>query len=131
MEKARFIARTQAAFEPIAAVSAMLQGDLAQERLATLSALYPRLLEQTTQKLFERLNSEKPLSWEQRQRLTPLLGPEALGLSPGQVALIAATHTKAVEGDQAEARVNGRQVVDQSKNMQSQSQRIEARRNNT
>lgn len=131
MEKARFLARTQAAFEPVAAINAMLQGDLAQERLATLSALYPRLLEQATQKLFERLNSNKPLSWEQRQRLTPLLGPEALGLTAQQSAIIASVHAKSVEGAEAEARVNGRQVVDQSKNMQSQSQRIEARRSST
>jgi hypothetical protein len=128
MEEQRFLARTQAAFEPLQAISAILRGEPAQERLATLAALYPRLMEQTTEKLFERLNQNKPLSWIQRQRLVPFLGPEAVGLSPQQVAILASTHHQAAQGAQPESRVDGRQVVDQSKNQETQTQRIEARR---
>lgn len=131
MEQSRFLARAQAAFQPLEAISAVLNGERAQERMATLAALYPRLMEQTTERLFERLNSDKALTWSQKQRLVPFLGTEALGLAPQQVAIIASTHAKAGEGPQEPPRVDGRQVVDQNKNMQTQAQRIENRRSTT
>lgn len=131
VEQERFVARAEAAFEPLKALESIMRGEPAQERLAALTALYPKLLEKATEKLFERLNSEKPLTGAQRQRLVPILGPEAVGLSAQQSALIAAVHVKSAQGEQEASRVDGRQVVNQSKNMDTQSQRIEARRGNT
>lgn len=131
VEQERFVARAEASFEPLKALESIMRGEPAQERLAALTALYPKLLEKATEKLFERLNSEKPLTGAQRQRLVPILGPEAVGLSAQQSALIAAVHVKSAQGEQEASRVDGRQVVNQSKNMDTQSQRIEARRGNT
>ena len=123
--------RAEAAFEPLKALESIMRGEPAQERLAALAALYPKLLEKATEKLFERLNSEKPLTGAQRQRLVPILGPEAVGLSAQQSALIASIHVQSAQGQQEAPRTDGRQVVNQSKNMDTQSQRIEARRGNT
>ena len=131
MEEERFMARAEAAFEPLKALESIMRGEPAQERLAALAALYPKLLEKATEKLFERLNSEKPLTGAQRQRLVPILGPEAVGLSAQQSALIASIHVQSAQGQQDTPRTDGRQVVNQSKNMDTQSQRIEARRGNT
>ena len=131
MEEERFMARAEAAFEPLKALESIMRGEPAQERLAALAALYPKLLEKATEKLFERLNSEKPLTGAQRQRLVPILGPEAVGLSAQQSALIASSHVQSAQGQQDTPRTDGRQVVNQSKNMDTQSQRIEARRGNT
>ena len=131
MEEERFMARAEAAFEPLKALESIMRGEPAQERLAALAALYPKLLEKATEKLFERLNSEKPLTGAQRQRLVPILGPEAVGLSAQQSALIASIHVQSAQGQQEAPRTDGRQVVNQSKNMDTQSQRIEARRGNT
>lgn len=131
VEQERFVARAEAAFEPLKALESIMRGEPAQERLAALAALYPKLLEKATEKLFERLNSEKALTGAQRQRLVPILGPEAVGLSAQQSALIAAVHVKSAQGDQGGPRVDGRQMVNQSKNMDTQSQRIEARRGTT
>lgn len=127
-ERADFMRVTKAAFQPLDAIEDVMYGQPAQKTMETLAALYPRLLEQATQRMFERLTQDKPLSYQERLRLQPFLGSEALGLSPLQAQAIAAVHEKASMPAQQGARVDGRQAVNQNQNYDTQSQRIEARR---
>lgn len=128
-ERTDFMRVAKAALQPLDAIEDVMYGQPAQKTLEALSALYPKLLEQATMRMFERLNQDKPLTIRERQRLEPFIGAEALGLSSVQAQAIAAVHVKSSSPEgEGGPRVDGRQAVNQNQNYATQSQRIEARR---
>lgn len=124
---ARWYRHIDAVEDPYKVVERMRAGDVAVEHLDALQAVYPQIFESIKQSMAERLMLwEKPLTWDKRQILAKVLGPEVLA-TPQQVSILQAVHGKTKQAKQGAGGPDGRQQVDMTKNMQTQAQRMEAR----
>ncbi len=114
--------------DPLSALERMQRGYTSPETLKAIAAVYPRLWEDARARLFERVSTSKRLSYEQRLRLQPILGPMATGSTPEQAIYLQQMHDKQRMPPQAGgASPDGRQVVSTTKNLETQATRLEAR----
>lgn len=114
--------------DPVGALERMRAGYVNPATIEAIAKVYPRLWEEARQKLFDRVATAKKLSYEQRLRLEPILGPIATGSTPQQAAYIQTMHDKQRAPKQAGGpSPDGRQVVSTTQNLETQATRIEAR----
>jgi len=83
------------------------------------------------EKLVERImGAKEPLPYNKRASLALILGPQVVGISPQQFQLLQQVHATTASqgrGGAGGGSTDGRQKVDQNKNAQTQSQRLESR----
>jgi hypothetical protein len=114
--------------DPIAALERMQRGYTSPETLKAIAAVYPRLWEDARNRLFDRVATAKNLTYEQRLRLQPILGPMATGSTPEQAVYLQQMHDRQrVPPQVGGASPDGRQVVSTTKNLETQATRLEAR----
>jgi hypothetical protein len=102
------------------------------ESVAAVKAVYTRLYEDATNKMFERVAElKKPLDHATKQRLALTFGDAYTGLGVPEAALIQSMFASRRQQGQESGQIkpDGRQVVSASKNMQAQSERLANRRN--
>jgi predicted RNase H-like HicB family nuclease len=127
-ELSTFEAAASGIEDPLAALERMQRGYTNPETLRAIADVYPRLWEDARARLFDRVATSKNLSYEQRLRLEPILGPIATGSTREQAAYLQQMHDKQRMPPQAGgASPDGRQVVSTTKNLDTQAQRLEAR----
>jgi hypothetical protein len=127
-ELANFEAAAAGVEDPLGALERMQRGATNPETLKAIAAVYPRIWEDARARLFDRVATAKNLSYEQRLRLQPILGPMATGSTPEQAVYLQQMHDKQRMPPQAAgASPDGRQVVSTTKNLDTQAQRLEAR----
>lgn len=127
-ELATFEAAASGIEDPLAALERMQRGYTNPETLKAIADVYPRLWEDARARLFDRVATAKSLSYEQRLRLEPILGPIATGSTREQAAYLQQMHDKQrMPPDVEGASPDGRQVVSTTKNLDTQAQRLEAR----
>lgn len=127
-ELATFEAAASGIEDPLAALERMQRGYTNPETLKAIADVYPRLWEDARARLFDRVATAKNLSYEQRLRLEPILGPIATGSTREQAAYLQQMHDKQrMPPDVEGASPDGRQVVSTTKNLDTQAQRLEAR----
>ena len=125
---ANFEAAAAGVEDPLGALERMQRGATSPETLKAIAAVYPRIWEDARARLFDRVATAKNLSYEQRLRLQPILGPMATGSTPEQAIYLQQMHDKQRMPPQAAgASPDGRQVVSTTKNLDTQAQRLEAR----
>lgn len=123
-----FKAAYQGVEDPVGALERMRAGYVNPATIEAIAKVYPRLWEEARAKLFDRVATAKNLSYEQRLRLQPILGPMATGSTPQQAAYIQNMHDKQRAPQQAGGpSPDGRQVVSTTQNLETQATRIEAR----
>lgn len=124
----RFNRYKQAVESPEAVLNNMAKGYISPEQTEVLKTIYPALYEDLRQKISERLMAQtKPVSYQQKMAFAAILGPGAIGMSPQQVQILQQATNQLNSGTNGGSRPDGRQVVDQEKNLKTQSQRLEER----
>lgn len=128
-DKARFMKYFRAASEgPGGLLEDMKRGVLSPEQREVAEQIYPRLFEDMRLRLVQQIGTVKDrLPYERRLVLSRLLGPEVLGLSQQQLAMLQAAHAKTGANMAQPSRPDGRQSTDVEKNMETQAQRIQGR----
>lgn len=105
-------------------------GSVMPEHVEAMAAVYPKLLEDLRQRMLSRMTElEDTLPYSKRLALSGFLGTDILGLSSQQLALLQGLHHAAQSPKMAAggARPDGRQEVNQEKNLETQAQRMEKR----
>lgn len=126
----RFNRYKEAVESPAKALKNMANGYVSPEQVEAIKAVYPAIYADLQQKIGERLAEwKKPLSYSQKLALSNIVGPSALAMSPQQVQLLQSATAKLSSGGEPLKAPDGRQSIDTEKNMQTQSQRLEARGN--
>lgn len=124
----RFNRYKQAVESPEAVLNNLSKGYISPEQTETLKTIYPALYEDLRQKISERLMAqEKPITYQQKMAFGMLLGPAAIGMSPQQVQILQQATNQLSSGKDSGVKPDGRQVVDQNKNLKTQAQRLEER----
>lgn len=127
-ELAKFESAAMGVEDPLAALERMQRGYVSQETLKAIADVYPRIWEDARNRLFDRVATAKNLSYEQRLRLEPILGPMATGSTLEQAVYLQQMHDKQRMPPQAGgSSPDGRQVVSTTKNLETQATRLEAR----
>ena len=125
---AKFESAAAGVKDPIAALERMQKGYVNPDTLKTIADVYPRLWEDARARLFDRVATSKKLTYEQRLRLEPILGPMATGSTREQAAYLQQMHDKQRMPPQpGGSSPDGRQVVSTTKNLETQATRLEAR----
>lgn len=106
-------------------------GMVVPEHIEAMSNVYPKLLEDLRQKMLSRMAAlDTSLPYSKRLALSGFLGTDILGVSSEQLMLIQGLHMEAQQpkmGGGGGPRPDGRQNVDQEKNLETQAQRMENR----
>lgn len=126
----RFNRYKEAVESPARALKNMANGYLSTEQQEALQVVYPALYADLQQKIGERLATwNKPLSYQQKLALTMVVGPGALGMTPQQVQILQQSQAMSTMAttSSGSATNDGRQDVNQEDNLETQSQRLEAR----
>lgn len=126
----RFGRYKQAVENPEVVLKNMANGYISPEQVEAIKAVYPALYEDLRQKIGERLMEQtKPITYQQKMAFGMLLGPAAVGMSHQQVQILQSATNQLSSGKDgaAGAKPDGRQVVDQNKNLETQAQRLEER----
>ena len=126
----RFGRYKQAVENPEVVLKNMANGYISPEQVEAIKAVYPALYEDLRQKIGERLMEQtKPITYQQKMAFGMLLGPAAVGMSPQQVQILQSATNQLSSGKDgaAGAKPDGRQTVDQNKNLETQAQRLEER----
>lgn len=133
-EKAKWLQYAQAIEEPQKILQQMARGNVTPAQVEALQAVYPLVFSEMKMKIVQRLQGlQKSLPYAKKLALSKVLGPSVLGMSQQQMAILQMTqHAPAGNPQQGGAQgggggKDGRQEVDQQKNLQTQSQRLEAR----
>lgn len=108
----------------------LASGVVMPEHIEAVAAAYPKMLDHFRQQMLSRLSElEETLPYEKRLALSGFLGTDILGISSEQLQLLQGLHHTAQSPMMAGAgpKPDGRQDVDQEKNMETQSQRMEKR----
>lgn len=125
---ANFEAAAAGVEDPLGALERMQRGATNPETLKAIAAVYPRIWEDARARLFDRVATAKNLSYEQRLRLQPILGPMATGSTPEQAIYLQQMHDKQrMPPQNGGSSPDGRQVVSTTKNLETQATRLEAR----
>lgn len=115
---------------PAKVLKNMANGYIAPEQVEALQAVYPRMYADLQQRLGERLMElKKPLTYQQKMALQPILGAAALGMSPQQMQVLQEQQALAWQAKQGQgmSKPDGRQRVDQEANIDTQAQRLARR----
>lgn len=127
----RFNRCKEAVENPAKVLKNLANGYMSPEQLDAIRAVYPAIYQDLRQKLSDRLAmATKPLTYQQKMAAMAVLGPGALGMSPQQMQILQQSFQQpagAPQGGSGMKKPDGRQDVDQEKNLQTQSQRLEAR----
>ena len=126
----RFNRYKEAVEAPAKALQNMAAGYISPEQVEAIKAVYPAMYTQLQEKISERLMMAKdPLNYKQKLAISAIVGPGALGMSQQQQQIIQSSMSGASPQDaQGGMKApDGRQKVDQEKNIQTQAQRLEAR----
>lgn len=128
----RYARYKEAVEQPAKVLKNMANGYIAPEQVEAIKAVYPALYSELQQRIGERLAmTKKPLTYQQRLAVSTVVGPSALGMSPQQVQVLQQTQFASSAGNDAQqsgmSKPDGRQKVDQEKNLQTQAQRLEGR----
>ncbi len=126
----RFNRCKEAVENPAKVLKNLANGYMSPEQIDAIRAVYPTIYQDLREKLGERLAmSKKPLTYHQKTAAMAILGPGALGMSQQQMQILQQSHQQASAppGGGGMKKPDGRQDVDQEKNLQTQSQRLEAR----
>lgn len=116
----------EAAKDPYKLADEIKAGVVYPETLDTVRNLYPRVYLEIQKRMAERLAEYKgALSPQRREVLNSTLGLLSGGFSPQQALAIQQVHAKGGSGKGSGP--DGRQVVNQQKNMETQAQRLEGR----
>mgnify|MGYP000703372322 CR=1 FL=1 len=113
--------------DPADALAKALKGQAVPQTMETFRIVHPEFLKLAQKQAMERLSAQSTaLTYKQRLALQPILGPDVFALSPAQMKLLQAVTTpKPVKPSSTGG--DGRQVVSQQKNLETQAQRSEAR----
>lgn len=123
----RFSRYVTAASDPGRLVEELASGHVHAETVEATKMLYPNTFAHIQQQVFVRLQSLKsPMAYEKKLALANVFGSQLLGLSPQHEMILQVAHESLRPAPQPSA-PDGRQVVNQAKNMQTQAQRIEQR----
>lgn len=117
--------------DPKVASLQLAAGRVDPEAVEVMQALYPGLFAQVQTKVMAQLQSlKKPLPYAKQVALAQIFGPEIMGISPQQTMLLQTIHQSQTQPQQNPGQgpsQDGRQMVNTSKNMQTQTQRLEGR----
>lgn len=129
-ELARWNRSVQAVEDPNSVMRLMSNGTATEEHIRALQTVYPAIYADIQEKLVEKLMDVKAkVPYSKRAALAMILGPQALGMSQQQVMILQEAHAKVGQQEQGQpgSKPDGRQKVDQERNMNTQSQRLEGR----
>jgi hypothetical protein len=131
-EKSRFLRYVEAVSDPNGVFKAMAKGHVPAEHVEAMKAVYPETMARIGQALFTELAKlEKPLDYRRRITLANTFGYDAVGMSGGVAKVVQLSHGKAKEQQQSPQQQapggDGRQMVNTSKNLATQAQRMESR----
>ncbi len=119
---------------PRQAAIEMVRGRGTAEGVEAMQTLYPNLYASIQAKVLGELQSlKKPLPYAKQAALATIFGPQIMGMNPQQVMLLQTVHQSMAQQQPSQGAEgkgpsqDGRQVVNTGKNMQTQSQRLEAR----
>ena len=105
-------------------------GNVMPEHVEAMAAVYPKLLEDLKQRMLSRMSElQDTLPYSKRLALSGFLGPDILGMTSEQLMLLQGLHQSAQAPRMAGGgpKPDGRQSVDQEKNLETQAQRMEKR----
>lgn len=125
----RFARYKEAVENPSQVLKNLAQGYVSTEQVEAIKAVYPDMYQQLQQDISEKLvNWTKPLTFQQKLAFSKVLGTTVLAPSQQQWQILQEAQSSAgVSGGKGGKPPDGRQVVDQEKNLRTQSQRLEAR----
>lgn len=125
----RFSRIRTAVESPAEVLKKMAQGYISTDQVDALRAVYPAMYEDLRLKITERLmQASKPLTYQQRLGVMAIVGPQALGMSAQQAQILQSSFAPSQPGQNSATKgPDGRQKVNQEKNLQTQSQRLEGR----
>lgn len=128
-EMDRWYDTLEAIQDPASIFDRMKVGEVPSASVQAVKMTYPQMFEAVRQQMADRIvESRKPVTYKQRLGLASVFGPEFLGISAMQAQILQQVHKKSVQpADEPPASPDGRQMVDQEKNMETQAQRIERR----
>lgn len=119
----------EAVEEPTKVLKNMASGRISKEQVEAIQAVYPAIYEDLRQQLSERMMTwKKPLTFQQKLAFSTVLGSQALGMSTQQMQILQRAQAASVQPPGGgSVKQDGRQVVNQEKNLETQSQRLEGR----
>lgn len=119
----------EAVEEPAKVLRNMAQGLISPDQVEAMKAVYPAMYEDLRLKISERLmQASKPLTYQQRLGVMAIVGPQALGMSAQQAQILQQSFAPSQPQQQGGMKgPDGRQTVNQEKNLETQSQRLERR----
>lgn len=129
VEMDRWYDTLEAIQSPASIFDRMKSGEVSSAAVQAVKMTYPQMFEAVRQQMADRIvESRKPVTYKQRLGLASVFGPEFLGISAMQAQMLQQVHKKSLQSaDEPPASPDGRQMVDQEKNMETQAQRIERR----
>lgn len=119
----------EAVEEPAKVLRNMAQGLISPDQVEAMKAVYPAMYEDLRLKISERLmQASKPLTYQQRLGVMAIVGPKALGMSAQQAQILQQSFAPGQPQPQGGMKgPDGRQTVNQEKNLATQAQRLEGR----
>lgn len=129
VELSRFTKTLRAALDPSSILTSAAAGRLSIEEMEVMRSVYPEMLAKTQEMMMSRMQAYGGrLSYKQRLNISYLMGAP-VGGAGSRVALIQGVRAKQRQqvAEGGGSRTDGRQVVSQGKNLETQNQRIEAR----
>lgn len=124
----RFNRYKEAVESPAKVLKNMANGYIAREQVEAIQAVYPAIYQDLKEKISERMMTyKKPLTFQQKQAFSAILGVP-LGMSQTQMQILQGLQQQVTQPPQGgSVKQDGRQKVDQEKNMETQAQRLERR----
>lgn len=111
--------------DPLGELERVRTGVPRVETLEAIAKVYPQILQEAREAIFARLSTRK-VSYAERLRLAPILGPDMNKADLVEGAFIQSLHDKA-KAPVAGPKPDGRQTPSTTKNLETQSVRLEAR----
>ena len=114
---------------PAKVLQNLARGIISPDQVEAMKAVYPAMYEDLRLKISERLiQASKPLTYQQRLGVMAIVGPQALGMSAQQAQILQQSFAPSQPQQQGGMKgPDGRQKVDQERNLETQSQRLERR----
>jgi hypothetical protein len=125
----RFNRAREAVEDPAKVLQNMAQGYLSPDQMDAIRSVYPAMYEDLRLQITERLlSATKPLTYQQKLAVMSVVGTKALGMSAQQAQILQASFgAGAQQPNDGMKKPDGRQQVDQEKNLQTQSQKLQGR----